>query len=338
MASTTIDIENPEHLLPYLRSHGWLAGESKPDIKLLTGGVSNRAIYIDDGERAMVLKQALEKLRVKVDWFSPVERIHREAQGLRWLQQIEPAGSVPGFIFEDFEQHILAMTAVKHPHQNWKNELMEGRIDKDLFIQCGGLLGQIYRLSQKQKKKIPAPFFDTGYFESLRLEPYYAYSARHVPEAAAFLADLAREALTQKESIVHGDFSPKNFLIYQGRLCLLDHEVIHWGDPAFDIGFLMAHFLSKAHHLPKYREGFIQNSLFFVDAFRDEAAPSTTAWEERAVRHALGCLLARVAGRSQLEYLDPTEKQRQQEAVCLLIKQPGRSLVQLVEDFVSNIS
>jgi 5-methylthioribose kinase len=338
MVNVIIDIENPEHLLPYLRSRGWMAGESEPDIKVLTGGVSSRAVYIDAGERAMVLKQSLEKLRVKVDWFSPVERVHREALGLRWLQQIEPAGSVPGFIFEDFDQHILAMTAVKHPHQNWKNELMEGRIEKNLFIQCGKILGQIYQLSQKQKKEIAAPFLNTGYFESLRLEPYYAYSARQVPEAAPFLADLAREALTQKESIVHGDFSPKNFLIYQGRLCLLDHEVIHWGDPAFDIGFLMAHFLSKAHHLPKYRESLIQNSRIFLDAFREEAAPSTSAWEERAVRHTLGCLLGRVAGRSQLEYLHPAEKQRQQEAVCLLIKQPGRSLPQLMEDFVTRIS
>lgn len=338
MGRVSIDIENREQLLPYLQARGWMAGESNPDITLLTGGVSNRAVLIDDGERAMVLKQALEKLRVKVDWFSPVERIHREALGLRWLQQIEPAGSVPGFIFEDFEQHILAMTAVKNPHQNWKNELLEGRIAKDLFMQCGKLLGQIYRLSQKQKKELSVSFARTDYFESLRVEAYYVYSARQVPEVAPFLTDLAREALTHKESIVHGDFSPKNFLIYQGRLCLLDHEVIHWGDPAFDIGFILAHFLSKAHHLPKYRESLVQNSRIFLDAFQEEAAPFTPDWEERSVRHTLGCLLARVAGRSQMEYLDAVEKQRQQEAVCQLIRQPGRSLVQLMDDFVSRIS
>ena len=33
--------------------------------------------------------------------------------------------------------------------------------------------------------------------------------------------------------------------------------------------------------------------------------------EPRAVRHTLGCLLARVAGRSPLEYLDEPQRARQ---------------------------
>jgi aminoglycoside phosphotransferase (APT) family kinase protein len=55
---------------------------------------------------------------------------------------------------------------------------------------------------------------------------------------------------------VHGDYSPKNVLIHGGRLTLLDHEVIHWGDPAFDVGFSLTHLLSKAHHRPARRRDF----------------------------------------------------------------------------------
>ncbi len=55
---------------------------------------------------------------------------------------------------------------------------------------------------------------------------------------------------------MHGDYSPKNILIHKDRLVLLDHEVIHFGDPAFDLGFSMTHFLSKAHHLPAQRREF----------------------------------------------------------------------------------
>ena len=69
--------------------------------------------------------------------------------------------------------------------------------------------------------------------------------------AAGFLKDLAHKTLRHKKSLVHGDFSPKNILIYEGKLILLDHEVFHFGDPAFDVGFALTHFLSKAHHLPK---------------------------------------------------------------------------------------
>ena len=61
-----------------------------------------------------------------------------------------------------------------------------------------------------------------------------------------------------KRVLVHGDFSPKNILVHDGRLILLDHEVIHFGDPAFDLGFSMAHLLSKAHYLPDQRARFAE--------------------------------------------------------------------------------
>ena len=37
--------------------------------------------------RGWVLKQALAKLRVNVDWFSSPERIGVEAKALRWLNR-----------------------------------------------------------------------------------------------------------------------------------------------------------------------------------------------------------------------------------------------------------
>ena len=39
-----------------------------------------------------------------------------------------------------------------------------------------------------------------------------------------------RRTRSRRLTLVHGDFSPKNVLVYRGRLVLLDHEVIHWGD------------------------------------------------------------------------------------------------------------
>ena len=105
-------------------------------------------------------------------------------------------------------------------------------------------------------------------------------------------------------TLVHGDYSPKNVLIHNDKLILLDHEVIHFGDPAFDLGFGMTHLLSKAHHLPRMRSAFAQAALDFWTQYRSTLGepPFAASLETYAVRHALGCLLARVAGRSPLEY------------------------------------
>jgi len=74
------------------------------------------------------------------------------------------------------------------------------------------------------------------------LEPYYAYSATQTAEAGAFFVEPDRRDPGREADVVHGDFSPKNILVRNHGLVLLDHEVIHWGDPAFDLGFSLTHF------------------------------------------------------------------------------------------------
>src|SRR4051812_45306442 len=114
-----LDIERPDELIAYLRQKDRIAAEESPDVQVLAGGVSNRTVLVrrESGE-AWVLKQALAKLRVKVDWFSSPERIHREALGLRWLGRFVPGGRLPDFVFEDHDFHVLAMQAVPQPHRN----------------------------------------------------------------------------------------------------------------------------------------------------------------------------------------------------------------------------
>ena len=284
-----------------------------------------------------VLKQALAKLRVAVDWFSDPQRIHREAAGIRWLQRLAPAGSVPALLFEDFDHRLLAMEAVPEPHDNWKTLLLAGRVDSGLIERFGALLGTIHRNAGELLAELESDFGDRSFFEALRLEPYYLYSARQVPEAAGFLEALVADTRRQRLTLVHGDYSPKNILIHAGRPVLLDHEVIHLGDPAFDLGFSLTHLLAKAHHLRALRNAFRQGALRMWRSYLEALAdvPWRAELEARAVRHTLACLLARARGRSPLEYLDEPARAAQQEAVMTLIDAPPSGLEALADRFVS---
>ncbi|MEM7032736.1 MAG: aminoglycoside phosphotransferase family protein [Chloroflexota bacterium] len=338
--ATVMDIENPTDLLTYLRQQGRIDNTETPQCQTLSGGVSNRTVRVDrENGEAWVIKQALEKLRVPVDWFSSPLRIHREAEGLRWLNKLAPQQSVPEFVFEDHEHHLLAMQAIPDPHENWKVALLDGRLDLTQVRQFGHLLGQIQRQAEQQKDTIAAAFADRTFFESLRLEPYYGYTASQVPQATRFLNQLINETRACRFTLVHGDYSPKNTLVYQNRLILLDYEVIHFGDPAFDLGFSLTHFLSKAHHLPHLRAEFMQASQIYWEAYR--ATLGNISWaddlEEKAVHHTLACLLARVAGRSPLEYLSQEARQRQQQAVLTLMSRTPATVSSLVEQFVTLI-
>ena len=334
-----LDIEDSVALLSYLRQSGRIAAGEMPLICILQGGVSNRTVFVErpTGE-AWVLKQALAKLRVPVDWFSPPERIHRESLGLQWLARLAPAGSVTPFVFEDPAHYLLCMQAVPKPHENWKSMLLQGRISSDHVRQFGELLARIHGEGCRRRGELEDEFGDRSFFESLRLEPYYGYSAQQAEGASAFLNQLIADTLARRFSLVHGDYSPKNILVHQGRLVLLDHEVIHFGDPAFDLGFSMTHFLSKAHHLPALRGEFAKAAHEYWRSYAD--ALGAPEWPEpfaeleaRVVRHTLACLLARAVGRSPLEYLDSVERIRQRDAVLRLMASPPIRVPGLIAAF-----
>lgn len=323
-----MDIENAEELTAYLRETDRVGRDETPDIRVLAGGVSNRTVYVGraSGEQ-WVLKQALAKLRVQVEWLSPPERIGREAMGMRWLGKLLPAGSVPELIFEDPEHFLLAMSAVPEPHRNWKSMLLDGALSGDHVDQFARLLASMHHGSRTEEAA--AAFDDRSYFESLRLEPYYQYTAQKVPMAARFLEALVEETRATRLCIVHGDFSPKNILVHGERLVLLDHEVIHFGDPAFDIGFSMTHLLAKAIHVQSAM--FLEAALRYWRRYCDADPMWASGLEARGVRHTIACLLARVDGRSPLEYLSLAERDEQRTFALSLMTNPPASMAELID-------
>jgi hypothetical protein len=340
MGTDSLDIENPAALRRYLVANGLLSETEEVTITVLPGGVSGRTVLVGwpDG-RGRVFKQALAKLRVAVDWFSDPTRVHREALGLRWLAQLAPPGSAPAAVFEDLRQHVLGMEAVPRPHDNWKTLLLAGRLEDDHVRQFGQWLGTVHRRSWLRRDELAPAFDDRSFFESLRVEPYYQYTATRVPAAAAFLDDLVATTRARRLALVHGDYSPKNVLVHAGQLVVLDYEVIHWGDPAFDLGFGLTHLLSKAHHVRGCRADFGRAASHFFRVYRETLGdvPWASDVEPQAVRHALGCLLARACGRSPLEYLDPAGRERQRDAVLAAIPRAPARVDDLVSEFLDRL-
>lgn len=331
-----MDIENPGALLAYLRDRTIISESDNPEFRRLEGGVSNRTVLVHSSScRPFVVKQALPKLRVAVDWYSDPARIHNEALGLKWLEKLAPAGTITPLLFEDPEQHIVGMSAVPEPHQNWKTLLLNGDLCFRHIEQFAILLGTIHLKSFEQRDTIARVFADRTFFETLRIEPYYRFSAEQVPEASHFLEELIEDTLRCRLALVHGDFSPKNILVYQDRLVLLDHEVIHFGDPAFDVGFSLTHLLSKAHHVRHRRAEFLNAAHVYARRYLD--CIRSFKWchevESRAVRHTLACLLARAVGRSPLEYLTPAERNAQCSITRALITRVASNVPELIDVF-----
>jgi tRNA A-37 threonylcarbamoyl transferase component Bud32 len=330
----TMDIEKPEELKVYLCQQQLMAPGESLKFEILQEGVSNRAVWIERNPPPnWVLKQALEKLRVETDWYSSISRIHQEAQALRWLMKIIP-GHVPSLVFEDKDHHILGMTSVPAPHTNWKTDLLNGNVDLERVTTFAQLLAKIHRAGFNYPD-LNEDFKDYSFFESLRLEPYYSFTASQVPEASTYLDQLIKETKTRKLAVVHGDYSPKNVLLHHGQMFILDFEVMHIGDPAFDLGFSLTHFLSKAHVLPELRVRLLEAALHYWDSYQENQHQQRqlSQLEPMTIKHTLACMLARVNGRSPLEYLNPFQRSFQKEVILRMMEQPPITIRELVHRF-----
>jgi 5-methylthioribose kinase len=239
-----------------------------------------------------------------MEWYSRLDRIWTERAALDVLAAILPAGTVPRVQFEDRENYLFAMSCAPDDAVTWKSRLMTSAEDSGpLARRVGQTLRTIHRDSRGQEA-LAGRLADTSLFDELRVDPYYRTVARVHPDLAPALEGLiaSMDLPATARSLVLGDYSPKNILVHAGGLILIDFECAHAGDPAFDIGFCLSHLLLKlvrARGADSYRDVARQ---FLAGYFADAEAGQDRALSHRAGRHAAACLLARLDGKSPVEY------------------------------------
>ena len=322
--------------VPYLVQQGLIppAAARTAVAELLGGGVSNVVIRVgmgDGGDDALVLKQSLPKLRVEEDWFADRERIYRERAGIDYVRGLTGGGgadtgelwTVPRVVDEDRDNFLFVMTAAPTGGVNWKDALLSGIVDVDVARRVGAMLGVIHRASAVDGANVPEnlkEFADLDCFVQLRIDPYHRATAAAHPDLADVIEAEAQRMLPtagERRALVHGDFSPKNIMVTgageNARICLLDFEVAHLGNPVFDLAFMLNHFTLKAIYRPELALRYGEAALGFWVSYA-ESVGKGIAGDERletdTMRQMGALLLARVDGKSPAEYLtDDGQKQ-----------------------------
>lgn len=327
-----------ENAASYLRATGRIQPDAVVAVRELTGGVSNVVLLVEEpGKPAWVLKQSRERLRVALEWLSPLERIWTEVATLRLLRGLVPQGTVPEVLFEDRERFLFGMTAAPPGAEVWKIRLLAGQAGDTTAAQAGTFLGRVHRRAADSPALLRAPLKDPGLFDSLRIDPYYRTVARGTPDLRGPLNDLIASMTGPDRTLVLGDFSPKNILVSEGGLIVLDFETAHAGDPAFDLGFFASHLILKAfraRRLGGSPQELVASLGQFLEAYTAEAqVDGSGSRSQRGARHAAACLLARLDGKSPVEYrpdLDADAVRRLARDV--LASNPPIDLAELRED------
>ncbi len=299
----------PEALRGALCRMGLLAQGDYAAGEPLTGGVSSDIWRIDLPAGCVCIKRALPKLKVDAEWRAPVERNTFEVAWIRCAADISP-DAVPEVVGEDRHGRAFAMTYLEPArYPVWKERLRDGVVSSGFAAQVGAVLGRIHAATA-DRADIAAQFPTDASFYDLRLEPYLVAAARKHPDRAAALESLVETTAHERRVLVHGDVSPKNILVGPKGPVFLDAECAWFGDPAFDLAFCLNHLLLKGLWVPSARSALwdafdaLRNAYFGAAAWEP-----VEALETRTARLLPGLMLARVDGKSPVEYLN-AETQR----------------------------
>jgi len=292
----------------YLVGQGLWTPGAPLSVRELGGGVSNTVLLVEgkesDGEeRRWVVKQSLEKLRVKDDWRSERSRIFREAEAIQALGPVLGPESVPQVVHVGLDDFLYVMTPAPTGSATWKEALLEGQVDLRVARQAGRLLAHMITASQRDLS-FRAGFADRVVFDQLRIDPYYRTTAARHPDVRPLILKLIDDSWQIRSAMVHGDFSPKNMLVRNSHIFLIDFEVVHWGDPAFDGGFLLNHLFLKAFHQPQYARAYFSAARdLWTELVGGTDRAALVDFEEMTVRHLGALMLARIDGKSPVEYI-----------------------------------
>ncbi len=317
----------PPEILDALRRMHLLDAAEAPGERL-TGGVSSDIWRIDLPDRPICVKRALAKLRVAADWHAPVERNRYEGA---WMQRANAAvpAAAPALLGQDADSGALAMEFLDPAdHPLWKAQLRDGHADPAFAAQVATSLARIHAVTAADPTTA-AQFPTDRIFFDIRLEPYLLATARAHPDLAPQLEALVAATQGNKRALVHGDVSPKNILAGPRGPVFLDAECAWWGDPAFDVAFCLNHLLLKCLWTPSATSGFLACFDALVRAYVAGVTWEPPAdLEARAARLLPGLFLARVDGKSPVEYAtEAADKDRVRRTSRALLRDPPGRLV-----------
>jgi aminoglycoside phosphotransferase (APT) family kinase protein len=312
-------------LTRHLVDRGLAPSARDVEVRALAGGVSNDVVAVRAPGLDAVVKRALGRLRVVEEWLADPARIDTEGRALRLAGQLVP-GAVPAVL--DLADGYLVIERAPDSWRTWKEDLLVETVDVEVAERLGRVLGQWQR-DTAHDAQVARAFGDVTAFEQLRVDPFHRTIARRHPDLAGPIEQTIEVMAAHRTCLVHGDYTPKNVLVGAGasELWVIDWEVAHVGDPAFDPAWTIGHLLLKSIHRPASAPDYALAARAFVGGLLTERRGQVPLDAAQLIRQTGCLLLARVDGKSPADYLTDDERDRTRALGRGLLLDPPVTLI-----------
>jgi 5-methylthioribose kinase len=244
------------NVFEYLRGRGWLAAGEAALLEPAGDGNINwvRRVRVAGG-RSFVLKHARPALERFPEYRVTTERIVFEARYFETVGPLDAGGVCPRILDFDPEARVLLLEDLGSA-ERLDVVLGRGADATPALRRLAGFLGAVHRATRDPAlaERFANPEMQRLHGDHVFLLPYrendfpLSPALRRRAEAIWRDAELVARIdaayaryLEPRGALVHGDPQGGNVLLAPGGPKLLDAEIAHVGDPAFDLGILLAH-------------------------------------------------------------------------------------------------
>lgn len=287
---------------PYLVEQGVLGPSDEAVVEPLSGGFVNRVFRVTAGDRSFVVKQGLaesERTLLRAD----VRRALMEAAAMQAIGELlGDDAPIPALLHHDPGNFVTVMTAAPRDAVLHEPELLAGRFHRRVPSLVGAYAARLHAVT-RDNAEIRTRFADNPGF-ALRDQSIRSASRRN-PDLTEHLASLLARNRAEASALVDADITPKNVLVHGDAITKLDFECTRWGDPALDVGIVVAHYVLIAFARPAWRDAVMGEAEGFLAAYEQTAEPLPAAVLQRSCEYAAAMMLGRVDGDLVLEYAAP---------------------------------
>lgn len=310
---------SPENLAEYLTNRG-LAGRREA-VRVEEAGDGNinwvRRVRIGETGRTLVVKQARPALERFPEYQVTTERAVFEARYYEEIRPFDSVGICPQVLDFDEAERVLVLEDLGDAPR--LDRVLAGEADSARAAAAGEALGSFLgavHAGTAERPDLAARFANDDmrrlHGDHIFALPFHANEFALSPalrsraealwrdeRAGALAADAYALYLAPSGVLVHADVQGGNVLLQPDRPRLLDAEIAHAGDGAFDVGILLAHLAISA--VAKRDSGRARPALERTwSAYAESRGRARAPAFEEAIRYAGIELLRRTLGAARV--------------------------------------
>ncbi len=319
----------------YLIQKKLLSKKERAKITLLQGGNVNTIFRIrikakkakkKEKTREFVLKQTLEEPLNKKMFLKPIklsmDRNYYEVKTMETIHALLSAPHVPEILFTDPANFVIGMTAAPEYAKLHQQECFEGKFHFDIAYELGKFTAEIHSRTF-QNKEIEKMFSESPGLDLRAITIVSAFEK--YPKYKKKFQEAFEKSRKNKLCLVDADITQKNILLHNETFTKLDFETVHYGDPALDVGILLAHYFLFAIRYPQWKKEYLHCAALYWQAYEQNCTFSLPKkYFENMKNYCVLMMLGRIDSDVVLTWLEGYHEKVRQLALGIFDKKINR--------------